>query len=203
VRTDATRNAPTRACEARSRRPASATTSVSASYGCAVPPVAALIARAVGRSLGLSGRAILLGLGREAQRQYRGRPEAPLDSAPAAPIPRDALVRAAYVAWLCGLVAFVLVVLNVHLFLPSGRTVAWFQLAVGAILVVEGLGLVVQRFPFRRLLGARLAARSQRRRGRPRRAGLPRLVGAVLTAVGILWLAAGAYNVLRGALALV
>jgi hypothetical protein len=165
--------------------------------------VAALIARAVGRSLGLGGRAILLGLGREAQRQYRGRTQAPLDPAPAASIPRDALVRAAYVAWLCGLVAFALVVLNVHLFLPAGRTVAVFQLAVGAILVVEGLGLVVERFPFRRLLGARLAARSHRRHARPRRAGLPRLAGAALTVVGILWLGAGAFNVLRGTLALV
>ena len=168
-----------------------------------MPLIAKLIARAAGRSLGVSGRAILLGLGREAQRQYRARPRPPLDSAPPESIPREAFVRAVYVAWLCGLAAFALVVLNVHLFLPAGRTVAVFQLAVGAILVVEGLGLVVERFPFRRLLGARLAARSHRRHGRPRRAGLPRLVGAALTVVGILWLGAGAYNVLRGALALV
>lgn len=172
-----------------------------AGYGCAVP-VANLIARAAGRSLGLGGRAILLGLGRAAQRQYRRRSRAPLDPAPAAPIPRGALVGAVYAAWFCGLAAFALVVLNVHLFLPAGRAVAVFQLAVGAILLIEGLGLVVERFPFRRLLRARLAARSHRGGARLRRAGWPRLVGAALTVLGIVWVGAGLLDVLRGALAL-
>ena len=168
-----------------------------------MPLVANLIARAVGRSFGPGGRAILLGLGREAQRQYRSRVQAPLETAQAASIPSGALVRAVYVAWFCGLAAFALAVLNVHLFLPAGRAVALFQLTIGVILLVEGVGLAVERFPFRRLLGARLAARSHRRHGRPRLAGLPRLAGAALTVVGILWLGAGAFNVLRGALALV
>jgi hypothetical protein len=167
-----------------------------------VPLVADLIARAVGRSFGLGGRAILLGLGREARRQYRSRPGALLDSAPAASIPRDALVRAVYVTWFCGLAAFALAVLNVHLFLPGGGAVAVFQLAVGAILLVEGLGLVVERFPFRRLLVARLAARSHRSGGRLRRAGWPRLVGAALTVLGIVWVGAGVVYLIRGALAL-
>jgi hypothetical protein len=174
---------------------------VSTGYGCAVPLVTNLIARAAGRSLGLSGHAILLGLGREAQRQYRSQPRAPLDPAPAASIQRGAWVRAVYVAWFCGLAAFALVVFNVHLFLPAGTAVAVFQLAVGAILLVEGLGLVIERFPFWRLLRARLAARSQRS-GRLRRAGWARLVGAALTVLGIVWIGAGVLNVLRGALAL-
>jgi hypothetical protein len=107
-----------------------------------------------------------------------------------------------YVAWLCGLAAFALVVLNVHLFLPAGKSVSVFQLAVGAILVVEGLGLVIKRFPFRRLLLTRLAARPHRGRSRLRRAGWPRLVGAALTALGIVWIAAGVLNLSRGASAL-
>lgn len=99
--------------------------------------------------------------------------------------------------------AFALVVLNVDLFLPAGRAVAVSQFSVGAILLVEGLGLlVVERFPFRRLLGARLAARSQRGGGRLRRAGSPRLVGAALTVLGIVWVGTGVLDVLRGALAL-
>jgi hypothetical protein len=175
---------------------------VSASYRGAVPLVANLIARAVGRSFGLGGRAILLGLGREAQRQYRNRSQGPLDPAPAASIAPGSLARAVYVAWFFGLAAFALAVLNVHLFLPAGRAVALFQLAIGAILLVEGVGLVVERFPFRRLLGARLAARSQRGGGRLRRAGWPRLIGAALTVLGIVWVGAGVLYVLRGGLAL-
>lgn len=179
-------------CAARACHPASG-------YGWAVPLIANWIARAAGRSLGLSGRAILLGLGREAQRQYRARPRPPLDAAPA---PHGALVRAVYVAWLCGLAAFALVVLNVHLFLPDGKGVSVFQLAVGAILVVEGLGLVIKRSPFRRLLLTRLTARSHRSGGRLLRAGWPRLVGAALTVLGIVWIGFGVLNLSRGASAL-
>ena len=167
-----------------------------------MPLVANLIARAAGRSLGLGGRAILLGLGREAQRRGRSRSREPLDPAPAALIPLGALVRVVYVTWLCGLAVFALVVLNVDLFLPAGRAVAVFRLAVGAILLVEGLGLVVERFPFRRLLVARLAARAHRGGGRIRRAGWPRLVGAALNVLGIVWVGAGVLDVLRGARAL-
>jgi hypothetical protein len=167
-----------------------------------VPLVANLIARAVGRSFGPGGRAILLGLGREAQRQYRSRAQAPLETAPAASIPSGALVRAVYVAWFCGLAAFALAVLNVHLFLPAGRAVALFQLTIGVILLVEGVGLAVERFPFRRLLGARLVARPLRGGGRLRRAGGRRLVGGALTVLGIVWVGAGVLYVLRGGLAL-
>ncbi len=95
-----------------------------------------------------------------------------------------------------------LVVLNVDLFLPAGGAVAVFRLAAGAILLVEGIGLVVDRFPFRRLLVARLAARSQRSGNRIRRSGWPRLVGAALNVLGIVWIAAGVFDVVRGALAL-
>jgi hypothetical protein len=37
----------------------------------------------------------------------------------------------------------------------------------------------------------------------PRRAGSPRLVGAALTVLGIVWVGTGVLDVLRGALALV
>jgi hypothetical protein len=180
-----------------------AETGFSASYGCSVPPlVTNLIVRAVGRSFGPGGRAILLGLGREAQRQYRRRSQTPLDPVSAAPIPRGVLAGAVYAAWFCGLVAFALFVLNVHLFLPAGRSVAVFHLAVGTILLAEGLGLVIERFPFRRLLRARLAARSHRGGTRLRRSLGFRLIGGALTVLGIVWVGAGVLNVLRGVLAL-
>ncbi len=101
-------------------------------------------------------------------------------------------MNAAYAAWLLGLAAFALAVLNVHLFLPAGRPVAVFRLAIGTILLVEGLGLVVERLQLRRLLRARLARRLRRR-------GWPRLVGAALTLLGMAWAGAGALNVVRGA----
>lgn len=161
-----------------------------------------LVADSVARAVALGGRAILLKLGREAHRRYRGRGPLSHDPAPAVPIPRRAVVRAVYAAWACGLVAFALAILNVHLFLPAGRVEAIFQLAVGAILLVEGLGLVAERFLFRRLLGAPPAARSRRGGGRLWRAGRHRLVGAALTALGIVWVGMGVLNVVRGAVAL-
>jgi hypothetical protein len=100
--------------------------------------------------------------------------------------------------------AFALVVPNVDLFLPAGRAVAVSQFLVGAILLVKGLGLlVVERFPFRRLLGATggtIAAG-----WRPTPAGPARLVssGRRLTVLGIVWVGTGVLDVLRGALALV
>jgi hypothetical protein len=156
-----------------------------------------------GRSLGLDRGACLLGVGRVAQRWSRCRSQAPLDPAPAVSDPRGALDSAVYLAWLCGLVAFALVVLTVDRFLPAGTAVGLFQLAVGAILLVEGLGLVVQRFPFRRLLSARLAPRSHPRSGRFRRTGPPRLLGAALTVLGIVWVGVGVLYVLRGARTLI
>ena len=167
-----------------------------------MPLVYKLVARAAGRSLALGGRTILLGLAREAQRRGRSRSLAPLDPVPATPNSHGALVRTVYAAWLCGLAVAALVVLNVDLFLPAGGAVAGFRLAAGAILLVEGIGLVVDRFPFRRLLVARLAGRSKRSGNRIRRSGWPRLVGAALNVLGIVWIAAGVFDLVRGALEL-
>lgn len=147
--------------------------------------------RAVGRYAGVGRRAILLGLGRELGRGYRRWADAPAAPAPVAPVPSGPLAKVGHAAWLCGIAAFVLAVLNVHVFLPSGRPVGVFQLAIGTILLVEGLALLLDRLPFRRLLRARLAPR-------PGRNLRSRLVGAGLTVLGLAWVALGIFNLIRG-----
>ena len=166
-----------------------------------MPSVATLISRAAARYLSVGGQTVARELARAAAREFRGGAEESARAVSSVPA-HGRFARGVFVVWLAGLALFALVVVNVDLFLPPGRAVAVFQLAVGAILLVEGLGLVVERFPFRRLLGARLAARSHRGGGRLQRAGWPRLVGAALTVLGIVWIGAGVLEVLRGALAL-
>lgn len=160
--------------------------------------VARLIARRLGRSLGIEQCSILHRLAKETQRGHQARPVTP---APAPPAPHPGLANAAFVAWLGGLVAFALVIFNVHLFLPDGRPVAVFQLTVGAILLLEGLALAFERLPFRRLLRARSAARLQQAGRRLR--WRERLAGTVLTLLGVVWVAAGVLNVIRGVVGLV
>jgi hypothetical protein len=160
--------------------------------------VTRFIAGRVARSFGLDERSILVRIAKEAQRQHQARA---LAVTPAAPPPPTVAINAVYAAWFCGIVAFLLVILNVHLFLPEGKPAAVFKLTVGAILLVEGLALVFERLQFRRLLHAGRVARLHRAgiRSRPR---WPRLVGAVLTLLGVVWVAFGVLNVLRGVLEL-
>lgn len=107
-----------------------------------------------------------------------------------------------FVVWLCGLALFALVVLNVDLIVPRRESIV-FRLVVGSVLLIEGVGLLVRRWPFRTVLIARLTAGSSRHRSRIRRAVSKRLlVGAGLTLLGFLWFAAGVFELLRGALAL-
>lgn len=162
-------------------------------------PVAKLISRAAGRYLGGAGRTIGRELLREAEHRYRARARQPAGPAPPT-APVGPLAGAVYVAWLGGLAAFALVLLNVDLFLPAAG-VAAFRLAIGGILLVLGSALLPGRLGARRLLLARLAARAHSR-GRGIRAGWRRLVGAGLTLLGILWVATGVLELLRGGLAL-
>jgi hypothetical protein len=135
----------------------------------------------------MDSRSILLRVAGEA----RNRPARPL----APPPPPSALATAAYAVFLCGSAAFVLVVLNLHLFLPDGTPVAVFQLAVGGILLLVGLALAFDRLALRPLLRARRAWRLHQA---GQRARWSRLTGAMLTLLGIAWVAAGVLNVVRG-----
>lgn len=112
--------------------------------------------------------------------------------------PHPAVVKAVYLVWFCGVIAFLLVIFNVHLFLPDGRPVAVFQLTVGAILLLEGLALAFEWLPFRQLAQARRGAQPAPGRLRLR----ARLAGTVLTLLGVGWVAAGVLNVTRGAVGL-
>jgi hypothetical protein len=102
---------------------------------------------------------------------------------------------------LAGLALFGLVVLNLDLFLPQGISNV-FRLVVGAVLLTEGAGLLVRRWPFRPLLLARLTARSRQHPSRIRRTAGKHLVGSGLTLLGLAWLAAGLLDLLRGTIAL-
>ena len=104
--------------------------------------------------------------------------------------------------WLGGLALFALVVLNVDLFLPRGVSSA-FRLVVGSVLLIEGVGLLLRRLPFRTVLIARLTAASSQHPSRIRRTAWKHLIGAGLTLLGFVWFAAGVLDLLRGALALV
>ena len=106
-----------------------------------------------------------------------------------------------YVVWLVGLVVFALVVLNVDLFLPRGASNV-FRFVVGSVLLIEGAGLLVRRSPFRMLLVARLTAGSGQHPSRLRRAAWKNMIGAGLTLLGFAWIAAGLFDLLRGAIAL-
>jgi hypothetical protein len=164
--------------------------------------VVRLLARRLGRSLGIDERT-LLRLAKETPRGLPARSGVRRDPAAGAAMPSGVAVAAVYTAWSCGLVAFLLVVFNVHLFVPDGRPVGIFQLSVGTILLVVGLALAFEWLPFRLLPRARQAAEAARTGARPRGvARWPRLAGAGFTLVGVVWVGAGVLNVVRGAVEL-
>jgi len=109
--------------------------------------------------------------------------------------------RGVFAVWLAGLALFALVVLNVDLFLPGAISNA-FRLAVGLVLLVEGGFLLLRRLPFRAALVARLTAGSRQHPSRIRRAAWKHAVGVGLTLLGLVWVAAGLLDLLRGAIAL-
>ena len=155
-------------------------------------PATRLLAHAARRYVGGAGRTIVSELAGEAAQRYRTRTGA---GSPPPPAPSGPLAAGIYRAWLAGLVAFALVILNVDLFLPAGRFVDVFRLTVGGILLLEGIALLVVRLGVRDVLVARYVARSPRRTAWRRR-----VAHLVLTLLGLAWLGAGVLQLLRGLL---
>jgi hypothetical protein len=164
-----------------------------------VPSVASLISRAAARYLGVSGQTVVRELARTAMRELGGVARSPDVPVQESPVSRFA--RGAYVAWLVALALFALVVLNVDLFAPR-RAASVFRVFVGSVLLVEGAGLLLRRFAFRTVLIERLTAASARQPSRLRRTAWKHLVAVGLTLLGLVWVAAGTLDLLRGLVAL-
>ena len=159
--------------------------------------VATLISRAARHYFGVGAQAVAREVARGAAGKARAGAAGSVVAA-VVPVPvRGRAARSVFVFWLTGLALFALVVVNVDLFLPRGVS-SPFRLVVGSVLLVEGAGLLVRRLPFRALLIARLTAGSLRHPSRLRRTALKHLIGAGLTLLGFLWVAAGLLDLLRG-----
>ncbi|HZO49509.1 MAG TPA: hypothetical protein VFB26_05125 [Gaiellaceae bacterium] len=139
------------------------------------------------RALGPAARGLAREAAAEARRQYAARAAARAAEPPPA---TGSVARVVFGAWVAGLAAFVLVVLNVDLLLPDGAAVSAFRLVVGGWLVALGAALVADRLPVRRLLADRLARRT--------RGGRRRFVGGALSLLGVAWVATGVLELLRG-----
>ncbi len=111
-----------------------------------------------------------------ARRQYAARP-----GPEPVPVPRVVIA-----AWWAGVVALALVILNVDLLLPHGPR-AGLRIALAAVLLPVGLALAFDRGRVRRLLRAWFPRRARRI-----------LMGAGLRLLGIVWIGAGAFDLLRG-----
>lgn len=157
--------------------------------------VATLISRAARHYLGVGAQTVA----REVAREAAGKARAGVEGrAVRVTVPvRGRLARAVFAFWLAGLALFALVVVNVDLVLPGGVS-SPFRLVVGLVLLIEGAGLLVRRLPFRTVLIARLTAGSLRHPSPLRRAALKHLIGAGLTLLGFVWVAAGLLDLLRG-----
>jgi hypothetical protein len=152
-------------------------------------PLGRLISRAAGRYLAGAARTAARELVLEARRRSTaGHDAAP---SPAVPARRAAAVSA---AWWLGVFAFVLVILNADLLLPHHGPRAGFRIGLSAVLVPAGLVLAFDRERIRPLLLARFRVGG---RGL-RRAGSRLLVGAGLRLLGVVWVGAGVFDLLRG-----
>ena len=167
-----------------------------------MPPVATLISRVAARYLGVGAGAAARELARVAARHARTAAAARTPPAPLPPAPPPGLVaRGVFGLWLLGLALFALVVFNVDLFLPGG-VADRLRLAIGVVLLSEGVGLLLRRSPLRAIVLARLTAGSSRHPSKMRRAAWKHGVGAGLTILGLVWVGAGVLDLLRGAIAL-
>ena len=157
-------------------------------------PLGRLISRAAGRYLAGTGRAIARDLVLEARRRQAtaGRVAAPT---PAVPARRAAAV---YAAWWLGVISFVLVILNADLLLPHHGPRAGLRIGLSAVLIPAGLVLAFDRERVRPLLLARLSGHARAGGGGLRRAGSRLLVGAGLRLLGVVWVGAGVFDLLRG-----
>ncbi len=144
-------------------------------------PTSRWIARVATRYLASSGRAVARGLVHEARRRRTVTP-ATLPE----PIRHPRLAATAYVLLWIGVVALALVILNVDLLLPHVPR-AGLRIALGAVLFPSGLALAFDRSRVIPLLLTRVASRGRRI-----------LVGAGVRLLGIVWIGAGAFDLLRG-----
>jgi hypothetical protein len=164
---------------------------VTSRYGLGVP-VGNWIARAARRYLAGAGRAVARDLVLEARRRQASTP-------PPVPEPVRWPRRAAavYAVWWAGIAALVLVILNVDLLLPHHGLRAGVRIALGAVLLPAGLVLAFDRDRVRPLLLSRFPDHLRVRRG-VRGAAVRLLVGTGLRLLGIIWIGAGAFDLLRG-----
>jgi len=155
-------------------------------------PIGRLIARAATRYLSGAGRTVA----RELVGEVRRRQAAATAPEPM-PVPRTRAALAVHAVWWAGAVALVLVILNVDLLLPHDAQ-AGLRIVLGAVLLPAGLALAFERGRIRPLLLARFPP-AFRAGGRGFRSALRRLlIGAGLRLLGIVWIGAGAFELLRG-----
>lgn len=168
-------------------------------------PIGSLISRVAARYLGLGAQTVAREFARVAAREARAgvgpRGCSPAGVPVAVPAP-GWVAHVAFALWVAGLGLFVLVVLNVDLFLPGDPATSAFRVVVGLVLLIEGVALLPRRSPFRVVLVGRLTAGSLRHPSRLRRTARRHLIGTGLTLIGFAWVAAGMLNVLRGAISL-
>jgi len=163
-----------------------------------MPSVGTLISRVAARYLDARSQT-MRGLARSALSQLRtpataGTPRASIS-------PASLPARATYAVWIAALPLFALTIFNLDLFLPRGAATV-FRLLAGTVLLIEGVGLLPRRSPFRTTLIARLGASPANQATRIRQTARKHLVGAGLTLLGLVWFAAGSLDLLRGLLAL-
>ena len=139
------------------------------------------IARATTRYLAGAGRAAARELVLEARRRRTA-----ARAAPPEPVLRPRVATAARLLWWIGVAALALVVLNVDLLLPHGPR-AGLRIALGAVLLPAGLALAFDRGRVVPLLLTRFSGRGRRL-----------LLGAGLRLLGVVWVGAGAFDLLRG-----
>jgi hypothetical protein len=156
-------------------------------------PIGRLIARAATRYLAGPGRAVARDLVLEARR----RQAATIEPEPE-PVRAPRRAAAVYAVWWAGVVALVLVVLNVDLLLPHHGPRAGLRIVLASVLLPAGVALAFDRDRVRPLLLSRFP-HSFRAGGRGiRGTGRRLLVGAGLRLLGVVWIGAGAFDLLRG-----
>jgi hypothetical protein len=145
-------------------------------------------------------RAVGLGIAREIEKRADAPPKAkPEPPPPPPPVPTGGLVgRLTLYAFVGSLVAFVLAVLQIDsLFAGSARTV--FRLVLGGVLVLAAALLTTNWQLATERLGQRVMTRMWGARGAVNRRErfVARRIRDVLTLIGIAFLAAGVFEILR------
>lgn len=157
-----------------------------------------LAARLAARLLLSSGRAIAREILRRQAAANVARPSASAAALREPGLGRRLLGFSVYSGWLLAWFASLVALFNVELdlFFGHGLWQSTLKLAAGAILSLEGLLLATNWQGARGLLRARRLAR---RKGRLGGVWRSRAFGTLLYLIGLVWLAAGAFELARGA----